>query len=344
MKDEGKEKSKNEMLCKNAQNKFDIYWVFALLGTLAVSTYPIYMGVKVLRSMAMYGFVPQRNYPKYIIPYTPIAIAVTVAVFLMPVLLKKVKKHPLFTASGIALVVFFVTELLFEQKVIVNGTLPTKLERWQMFMCYVSPETYQTRNWKAVDILIGDYSPTFKIHFYMISVALILTILGCLYGFGQMVLTGNRKKLKVLVIQSVCSVLFLGLCIFACFTAFFRNGDLLVSPLSAVLMGVFFSLLGVTVGTYVGSFLLGRKKGISVGIPAAVGAATTLAMYIGEMCLLSGHLYLLGTGFWFKGLPGVVLAPVDILIILFAGVVCGGICMLLNKCEKGCISVKSSVK
>ena len=331
MKEEGKEKSKNEMLSKNAQNKFQIYWVFAMLGTLAISAYPIYMGVKVLRSMAMYGFVPQRNYPKYIIPYTPIAIAVMVTVFLMPVLLKKVKKYPLFTASGISLVVFFVAEFLFEQKVIVNGTLSAKLERWQMFMCYVSPETYQTRNWKAVDILIGEYSPTFKIHFYLISVVLILTILSCLYGFGQMVLNGNRKKCKVLAIQSVCSAFFLGLCIFACFTAFFRDGELLVSPLSAVLMGIFFLVLGVTVGTYVGSFLLGKKKGIAVGVPAAVGAVTTLAMYIGEMCLLSGNLYLFGTGFWFTGLPGIVLAPVDILIILAAGAVSGGISLALNR-------------
>lgn len=200
-----------------------------------------------------------------------------------------------------------------------------------MFMCYVSPETYQTRNWKAVDILIGEYSPTFKIHFYLISVVLILTILSCLYGFGQMVLTGNRKKCKVLAIQSVCSAFFLGLCIFACFTAFFRDGELLVSPLSAVLMGIFFLVLGVTVGTYVGSFLLGKKKGIAVGVPAAVGAVTTLAMYIGEMCLLSGNLYLFGTGFWFTGLPGIVLAPVDILIILAAGAVSGGISLALNR-------------
>lgn len=200
-----------------------------------------------------------------------------------------------------------------------------------MFMCYVSPEMFETREWRAVDILIGDYSPTFKIHFYMISVVLILTILNCLYGFGQMVLSGNRKKQKVLEIQSVCTALFLGLCIFACFTAFFRDGELLVSPVSAVLMGVFFSLLGVTVGTYVGSFLLGKKKGVSVGIPAAVGAGTTLAMYIGEMCLLSGNLYLLGSGFWFTSIPGIVLALVDILIILAAGVITGGICILLNK-------------
>lgn len=322
---------KDEMTSGSEKRKFRLYWLLALAGTLAVSGYPIYMGIKVLRSMAMYGFVPQAKYPKYIIPYTPVAIAVIVAVCLMPLLVKKIKKYSLFAASGIALVVFFVTELLFEQKVIVNGTLSARLDRWQMFMCYVSPETYQTRNWRAVDILIGEYSPTFKIHFYMISVVLILTILNCLYGFGQMVLTANLKRMKALTIQAVCAVSFLGLCIFACFTAFFRDGELLVSTVSAVLMGVFFSLLGVTVGTYAGSFLLGRKKGIAVGIPTAVGILTTLAMYIGEMCLLSGNLYLLGRGFWFESIPGIVLAPVDVLIILASGVISYGIGRMLNK-------------
>ena len=331
MKENRNTDNRTEKMSESRQKTFRLYWLFALLGTLAVSAYPIYMGVKVIRSMSLYGFVPQKNYPKYIIPYTPVAIAVIVAVCLMPLLLKKIKKYPLLTASGIAMAVFFAAELLFEQKVIVNGTLSAKLERWQMFMCYVSPETYQTRNWRAVDVLIGEYSPTFKIHFYMISVVLILTILNCLYGFGQMVVSGNRKKQKALVIQSVGTTLFLGLCIFACFTAFFRDGELLVSTVSAVLMGVFFSLLGVTVGVYAASFLLGKKKGVSVGVPAAVGAATTLAMYIGEMCLLSGNLYLLGTGFWFTGIPGIVLAPVDVLIILSAGVITGGICMLLNR-------------
>ena len=331
MKEGRQRECKVELLSETARKRFRIYWLFTWLGTLAVSAYPVYMGIKVLRNMAMYGFVPQRNYPKYIIPYTPVAIAVIAAVCLMPLLVGKVKKYSLLAASGIALAVFFVSELLFEQKIIVNGVLSAKLERWQMFMCYVSPETYQTRNWRAVDILIGEYSPAFKIHFYMISVVLILTILNCLYGFGQVVRTGNSRRVKALVIQSAGTALFLGLCIFACFTAFFRDGELLVSTLSAVLMGIFFSLLGVIVGTYVGSFLLGKKKGLSVGVPAVVGAVTTLAMYIGEMCLLSGNLYLLGRGFWFQSIPGIVLAPVDLVIILSAGVVSGGICLLLNK-------------
>ncbi len=313
------------------KRNFRIYWLFALLATIAVAEYPIYMGIKVIHDMTAYGAVLEENFPKYIIPYTPIAIAVLVAVLLLPVLVKKAKRFALLTASGISMAVFFVTELLLESKVIVTATVQTTLESWQMYMCYVSPAQFETRQWRAIDVLIGEYSPTFKIHFYLISVVLILTILRCVYGFGEQVLSGNRRKQKALTMQAVCTTLFLGLCIFACFTAFFRDGELMVSLLSAFLMCVFFLILGVTVGIYVGSFLFEKGKRIAVAVPAAVGAVTTLAMYIGELCLLSGHLYRFGDNLFCRGLPGIVLAPVDILMVLLAGGVSGGICYLLNK-------------
>lgn len=313
-----------------SEKKLRTYWLFVLLGTLAGAGYPIYMGVRVIYDMAIYGTVYRENFPKYIIPYTPIALAVLAAVLLLPVLLKAAKQFGVLIASVTSLGVFFAAELLFESRVIVTGTVQTTLESWQMFMCYIPPESFETRQWRAIDVLIGAYSPTFKLHFYLISVVLILAILGCLYGFAQMIVSGNRGRQKALTVQAVCTVLFLGLCILACLTAFFRDGELTVSPLSAFLMSLFFIVLGVTVGIYTGSFLLGKKKSVSVVLPAVVGALTVLAMYIGETFLLSGNLYRFGDGFLGTGLPDIVLAPVDFLIILSAGGISGGICMLFN--------------
>ncbi len=316
---------------------FRNYYLLSLLGVLLASFYPIWMGISVAVDMARYGTVYAVNYPKYIIPYTPIALAVIVGVAILPLLVRRMKKFSLLTGSAVSVAVFFGAELFLERAVIVTKTftetiwVDAKLESWQMYMCYVSPAQFETRQWRAIDVLIGEYSPTFKIHFYLISVVLILTIVSCLYGFGQMILSGNRKKQKALTVQAVCTSLFLGLCIFACFTAFFRDGELTVSLLSAFLMCLFFLVLGVTVGTYAGSFLLGKRKRIAVAVPAVVGAVTTLAMYVGEMFLLSGHLYRFGDNFFCKGLPGIVLAPVDIVIVLLAGGVSGIICHLLNK-------------
>ena len=70
-----------------------------------------------------------------------------------------------------------------------------------------------------------------------------------------------------------------------------------------------------------GSLLLKKSRRIALWFPTVFAAATTLLMYIGEMILLHGHLYRFGTGFFFDGLPGIVLAPVDIVVILAAGLV-----------------------
>lgn len=307
------------------------YWLFALIGTLAVSAYPIYMGFRVIHDMVLFGTVAEYDFPKYIIPYTPIALGVLTAVAAMPLMFRFAGRHNTLAATGLALGTFFLSELLFESKVIVTTSVVTTLESWQMYMCYVPPEMYQTRQWTAIDVLMGEYSPTFKLHFYLISVVLVIGLVNCIYGFGRVVASGDRGRVKALALQSVSVALFLGLCILACFTAFFRDGELLVSPLSAFLMGLFFVVLGTTAGLWAGSFTLGRSRWAAVWLPAAVSGLVTLVMYIGEMFLLSGNLYRLGTGFLFDPLPGIVLAPVDLGIIALAAAVVYGICGLLDR-------------
>ncbi len=149
-----------------------------------------------------------------------------------------------------------------------------------------------------------------------------------------MLLTGDRSKKKALTIQTAATAVFLGMCIWACFTAFYRGGELDVPAVSAVLMAVFFALLGLVVGAFTGSLTLGKPRFLSVWLPAILASLTVLLMYIGEMILLSGHLYLLGSGWFFEPLPAVVLAPADIAVILCAGAVTALIFSALNKKPK----------
>jgi len=321
----------------NMKNKqFNRYYLFSCIGVLIASYYPLSMGVQVITDMIVNGTVLKENYPKYIIPYTPMCIAVIAGILLMPLCIKLFKKFALVSGAFVATGVFFAIELLFEQKVVIStAETVTKLEDWQMFMCYVPPEgfgetvtTYKTQT--TVDILMGDYNPAFKLHFYVISVVLIITILNCLYGFGQMIKTGNKTRFKALILQSVCSLTFLGLCILACFTAFWRDGSIQVSPLSAALMTVFFILLGVTVGVFVGSHLLGKRQFVLIWVPSIIASVMTLLMYIGEMILLNGHLYSFGNGFIFDSITGIVLAPIDLMIIVASGCITALIFTLLN--------------
>lgn len=310
---------------------FSRYYLLAGLGVLLLSAYPLYMGVRVIGDMIRFGAVSQADYPKYIIPYTPISLAVLAGVLLMPLLQRYTKKFALPVASVIGVTVFFAAELLFEDMVIIADSVRTSLESWQMYMCYISPEWTVTRVWRAVDVLIGDYSPAFKLHFYMIALVLILSILNCLYGFGQMLLSGDGRRRKSLILQSVSAAAFLGLCIFACFTAFYRKGELMVAPISAILMWSFFLLLGITVGVYVGSLLIGRKRGLMIGLSTAAASCVTLLMYVGEMILLSGHVYRFGTGFLFRPLSPLALAPIDLIIILGAGGITAGILAAISR-------------
>ena len=321
----------------NVKNKaFNRYYLLSCLGVLIASYYPLSMGVRVITDMLVNGTVMKENYPKYIIPYTPISVAIIAGVLLMPLFIKVFKRFAFAGGAAVATGIFFGSELLLEQKVVVStAETVTKLEDWQMFMCYVPPEgwgetvtTYKTQT--AVDILMGDYSPAFKLHFYIISIVLIITILNCLYGFGQMIKSGDKQRCKSLILQSVCSLVFRGLCILACFTAFWRDGSIQVSPLSASLMTAFFVLLGVTVGVFLGSFLLGKRKLVSIWIPAISAAVMTLLMYIAEMFLLNGHLYSFGSGFIFESLPGIVFAPIDLLVILLSGCITALVFALLN--------------
>ena len=314
-----------------SKRNFRRFYIFSMIGVVIASVYPIYMGVKVVAEMVKNGAVPLESYPKYVIPYTPIAIALILGVLLIPAFQRLSKKQSFRLGAVVGVGIFFVAERLMETKILVQAQEAVFLESWQMGLCYVPPERFETRTWEAVDILLGGYSPAFKLHFYLISVVLIASLLNCFYGFAKMIRYENYKRKKALILQGVTSLACLGMCIWACFTSFYRTGEITVSAVSAVLMAVFFALLGVTTGIFVSSFTLGKNGKLAILFPSVISALTTLAMYIGEMILLSGNLYRFGEGFFFNGLGGLVLAPVDLLIILISGAVTALICKAVNR-------------
>lgn len=312
------------------KKSFWFYWILSLIGVTAASYYPIQMGITVVSDIIKDGSVMAENYPKYIIPYTPISIAVIIGVLLMPVILGLARRFELLQGSVLALGTFMFAEFVFENMVIVTETVETKLESWQMYMCSIVALPQIETKKTAVEMLMGNYSPTFKIHFYIISAVLILAILNCIYGFGKVIRDGDGRRVKPLVMQSIAAVLFLGMCILACFTAFGRDGSIQVSATTAALMSGFFILFGVTMGMFTGSHLYGRRKALSVAVPAVVSSSVTLVMYIGEMFLLSGNLYRFGSGAFFDGMGVLVFAPVDVAVIVVSGALTAAVMLLLG--------------
>ena len=263
---------------------FKKYYLFSVIGVLIVSFYPLYMGVKVVSDIVRNGTVLAENYPKYIIPYTPISLAVIIAVLLLPALIKYMKKFALISASAISLGVFFASELLLESKVIVTSAVKTTLENWQMFMCYVPPEEYRTRTWRAIDVLIGDYSPAFKIHFYIISVVLILALINCFYGFAQMIITKINAEKSIGDSVSICCFVSRPLHFSLFYRIFQGRRNYCVCSLSGTYEYVLYSIWCDS-RSIRRSFLLERKKLLSVLIPSIIASVVTFIMYLGEMIL-----------------------------------------------------------
>lgn len=297
--------------------KTKISYLSSLAVILLASIYPIYMGIITLLSYFQNGAVRVEDYPKYIIPYTPLCIALLVVAALMPVIFRLCKKFALPAASIFGILIFAGAELGLEQITILEGSYAYQLDAWQYSLCYATPEVLQSIG----QPIYAANNPAYKIHFYLIAVIILLAGINTVFGFYRMALAGKTDRRKPLVTGLVSLIIFIGLSVLACFTAFWRNGSMNVGPLSALCMIAFFTVFGVTFGTYIGSILYGfRHMAVSCLIPALLASITTIAMYVGELILTGGVLFRFGSGTFFQPMGGFTFAPVDIAVILLSGV------------------------
>jgi len=300
-------------------------YFISLGAVLLLSAYPLWMGVRILSAYFRDGYIVAADYPKYVIPYTPIAIALIISVALLPLVIRYGKRFALLILSALGVGLFLLAETGFERvtvfdtrTVIEERVVEATIESWQYTICAFVPEMVRTELVEVqqdfMEQLAARYSPAFKIHFYLIAILIVLAVLSVIYGFLK-----KSKNAKPLILQAISVAVFIGLCVFACFTAFYRTGELQISPVSSLLMCLFFVAFGVTAGAYTGALLYARKPILSRGIPALIATATAAAMYVGELILLGGTLYRFGDGFFFGPVGACPLAPVDFAVIALSG-------------------------
>ena len=334
--------------------------LLSLGAVLLLSFYPLQMGLKILAAHFRDGYINAADYPKYVIPYTPIAIALILGTALVPFALKYGKRFALLIISALGVGIFllaetgfervmvFDTETVYETRIIESGTEMPDVASWQYFLCRGLTEEERQAIQEAeerqrepvtevvevekvtMEDLAARYSSAFKVHFYLIAILIVLAVLSVVYGFTKMARTGNRDKRKPLILQAACVAVFIGLCVFACFTAFYRTGELHISAVSSWQMSLFFIVFGVTSGAWSGSLLFMRKPILSRVVPALIAAATTVAMYLGELVLLGGTLYRFGSGFLFGPVAACPLAPVDFAVIALSGGITYGLLFLIR--------------
>ena len=295
-------------------------YILSLLFVSLLSSYPIVMGINVLSAYFQEGYVNAAEYPKYVIPYTPIAFALILSIALLPLFVKLCKRFALFVTSLFGTGMFFLFEVLFEQITVFNGTGTADVGSWQAYLCYATPEAMRTQTTIGEE-LVSRYNPSFKVHFYLIAILIVLAVIGVIYTFSKMVRDKDYNKKRPLIVQTVTVGIFVGLCIFACFTSFYRTGELHVSAISSWLMSVFFIVFGLNVGIYSGSLLYFKKPVLAHIIPALIAVGMTFIMYVGELILMGGVLFKFGTGFIFEPLGVCPFALIDIFIMLLSGII-----------------------
>ncbi len=300
------------------------YYFLSLVVVFLLSFYPLTMGVRILVAYIHQGYIDAADYPKYVIPYTPIAIALMVSVALLPIVIRFCKKFALLVVSILSVGLFLASEILFENITVFSAKEgAVDIGSWQAAMCIATPEVMQTIAYKETigQLLAERYSPVFKVHFYLIAILIVLAVIGIVYGFGKMIRDKNYYKKNLFIIQTVAASIFIGLCIFACFTAFYRTGELSLSALSSWLMSVFFVVFGVNAGIYSGNLLYLKKPLLSQLTPILIAAAVTFVMYIGELVLMGGVLFKFGSGFLFEPIGVCPLAPIDFTVIALSGMI-----------------------
>ena len=306
------------------------FYLLSSAITLAACAYPVYMGIVTVLAWMRSGVVTLADYKKYVIPYTPIGIALIIVVLLMPAIYRLSSRFALPIASALGAALFFITEIGLE-KIPVSDSLYSSfqlpLQSWQYSLCIATPEVLKTIGAP----LYAQGNPAFKYHFYLIALVIILASIHVVYGFTRMVKSDDRTKKRPLIAQLVSVAIFIGLCVLACFTAFYRNGTLQISLLSAALMSLFFIVFGITAGVYAGCIFYRRHSGLSVVLPALIAAGVTLVMYACELVLMGNVLFRYGTGVFFTPIGLLPFAAVDYLVILLSGAITYLLMFLLNR-------------
>ena len=233
------------------------------------------------------------------------------------------------------------------------------LDMWQAFSCVASPvmlspsPSYYSMQ-ESYYVLNNNF---YKIHYYLISLIMIVMVCSLMHGiakwlrvkepsganlneqettvyhtqkigteipeaglltksgFGSFTPTGS----KPLFMRGISTAVLLALCIFANTTSFFRQAAPIQTPLASVLTCLFFVLLGSVVGIYIGSYLMDKGIRLGVYMPVIASLSITILMYVGEALMMSGNLYRFGIGWFFNGLPGIILAPVDVIVVALSG-------------------------
>lgn len=264
------------------------------------------------------------NLPQWIIPYAPIGLSlILVTILIRPLrIFEDEILHAISFIAGIAAFAGF--ELLFEKIPALSNEKLADIYSAQTALC-IAPvkEFYPT----GVPEL---FSPVVRIHFYVVSILLILIFTKVILD-GFLAVENKRGFSSAYFVRLTAGVVLLFICIIGNITDFFRNGSRDLPLASVILIISFFIVQSVVMGLVVVGFC--KQNYIVAPI---VSVLTCIVVYIGEYFVLGGYFYRLGKGAFFNGIfssgqtINSSLAPADICVILLSGLLSFILCLVLK--------------
>ena len=310
-----------------------IYYLESLVALAVLSAYPLVNGARMAYLSLQNGALEPDEYVQYIVPYAAICVAILLFSASYPLLLK-LERLALPVGIAMAYGAFFAVERFFESiKIHVAVVSLTSITPeintvnavdWQSLLCAVTPEIQGQSNYfvsAAQDIYMSPVSSEgYMAHYYLISIVLIAMACFLIHGVAKWLRNDDESLVKPLTLRGICTAALISICVFANTTSFFRQSAPIQTPIASMLTGMFFVVLGAAAGVYAASYLLGKGKPLGMATPVLLAMCVTVLMYAGEAAIMNGKLYRFGEGWFFVGLPVVMLAPVDVVIVLLSGV------------------------
>ena len=175
------------------------FYLLTLGILLALSAYPLMMGLKIVLLYWRNGSIAPEEYARYAIPYTAISLSILITAALYP-LLMRLKQWSALAATVLALGLFVGVELYMEG-IVINSPLIQKAVTVQLMSCVYTP--------RAVVSFQGVYDDTYKIHYFLVSFVMVALVVNVVYGYGRL-FSGQAVRKPALAMQTAAAALFVG--------------------------------------------------------------------------------------------------------------------------------------
>jgi hypothetical protein len=294
---------------------FKRFYLTALFPLIFLSAYPVAMGTGIAVLSFQNGRILPEYYEQTVIPYAAVCSSILLTLLLYP-LLSKLRRFSLPSATVFAAGLFLGLEWYMEN-ITIHSPEALSAYKWQLESHIGSAEATQ-----AFQML---YDNTYRIHYYITSLMLIVLVIGLIYSYENRIQSEEGGRKNLFRLQLIFTILFVVFCAFVNAASYLRKVSFLTEAVDYLIslsptLTVFFNLvMSLAFGLYMAGFLSGKRRLVSVFIPAAAAILTAGAMYYGEYRMLDGILYRFGYTKVFQSLPYTIVTAADAFVILGSG-------------------------